>query len=42
LMLILYLYFNASPPISVPECCLTHPALGRSLFLCHIAGLSFF
>ena len=41
LMLIMYLYFKASSPISVQECCLTHPALVRSLFLCRDASLSF-
>jgi hypothetical protein len=41
LMLIAYLHFKASSPISVQECCLTHPALGRSLFLCHVPSLSF-
>jgi hypothetical protein len=32
LMHIMYLHFNASPPISIQECCLTHPALGRFFF----------
>jgi hypothetical protein len=41
LMLIPYLHFKASSPILVQECFLTHPALGHSLFLCHIASLSF-
>jgi hypothetical protein len=38
-MLIMYPYFKASSPISVQECCLTPPALVRSLFLCRIASL---
>jgi hypothetical protein len=39
LMLIMYLYFKASSPIWVQECCLSPPALIRSLFLCHVASL---
>jgi hypothetical protein len=41
LVLIPYLHFKASSPISAQECCLTHPALGRSLFLCLVSSLSF-
>jgi hypothetical protein len=40
-MLIIYLHFNDSPPILVQECCLTHPALVRSLFLCRAESLAF-
>jgi hypothetical protein len=32
---------NASPSISIQECCLTHPALGRFLFLCRAASRRF-
>ena len=39
--LIMYPYFKASSPISVQECCFTHPALVCSLFLCRVASLSF-
>jgi hypothetical protein len=39
LMLIMYLYFKASSPIWVQECCLTPPALIRSLFLYRVASL---
>jgi hypothetical protein len=42
LMLILHLHFKASSPILVQECCLTHPTLRHSLFLCLVASLSFF
>jgi hypothetical protein len=41
LMLILYLHFKSPSPVSVQDCCLTHSALGRSLFICRIASLSF-
>jgi hypothetical protein len=41
LMFILYQHFKAPSPISVQECCLTHPALGRPLFPCRVASLSF-
>jgi hypothetical protein len=40
LMLIIYLHFNDSPPISVQECCLIHPALDHSLFLCRAKSLA--
>jgi hypothetical protein len=39
-MLIMYLHFKVVYPFSVQECCLTHPALVHSLFLCHVASLS--
>jgi hypothetical protein len=40
LMLIMYPYFKASSPISVQECCLTHPALVCFFFLYRVASLA--
>jgi hypothetical protein len=41
LMLIMYLHFNDSPPISVQECCLTHPLLVVSFSYVALQVLAF-